>query len=283
MKARAGIGRGFSTPDPNVINRPGVFLMIPVKDLKVDSEYQRGITGNRVDRIKENWSWVAAGVITVALRGPGAGDYFVIDGQHRVAAAERAGISELPCLVFESVSHIDEAQGFLDANTSRKAMSVVDRYRALLVVRDPVALQVQALLAVANRVAALGGGANAKKEDARRILCLDYMMSAVSVDEETLEKIWPLVNDICDGRLITKRILQGLFYTERFLVNTSLLERHWRRRLLQVGYDGISKSIDETCAFEGKTGSAVCAAGVLRAVNRGLRNKLTMTVKSEAE
>jgi hypothetical protein len=185
--------------------------------------------------------------------------------------------------VFESVSHVDEAQGFLDTNTSRKAMSVIDRYRALLVVRDPVALKVQALLARAGREASSGGGSNAKTADGRRILCLDYVMSAVSIDEETLEKIWPLVIDVCDGRLITKRILQGLFYTERFLVNTSLLERHWRRRLLQIGYDGIIKSIDETCAFEGKTGSAVCAAGVLRAVNRGLRNKLTVTTKTTEE
>lgn len=86
-----------------------------------------------------------------------------------------------------------------------------------------------------------------------------------------------------DSRLIVKRLLQGLFYTERYLTNTSLLERHWRRRLLQVGYDSLCKSIDEACAYEGRAGAAVCAQGVLRAVNRGLRNKLAITVTRNDE
>lgn len=279
--ARSRGGRGFSPSIPSdIVNAPGVFMMIPVTDIKIDTEYQRPLTGARVDRIKDNWSWLACGVITVALRGQGSGQYYAIDGQHRVAAAERAGIAELPCLVFESVSHTDEAQGFLDVNTSRKAMSVLDRYRALLVVEDPVALKVRDLLTQANRLPINTSGA---KDDGRGIKCLDYIMQAVTTDEEVLTKLWPLIIDLCDGKLIVKRLVQGLFYTERFLTNTSLLERHWRRRLMQVGFDTIVKSIDETCSFEGRAGAAVCAAGILRALNRGLRNKLTLTVKNENE
>lgn len=262
--ARSHGGRGFSPASTSdIINAPGVFMMIPTPDIKTDTEYQRPLTGARVDRIKENWSWVACGVITVALRGPGSGQYYAIDGQHRVAAAERAGITELPCLVFESVTHVDEAQGFLDVNTSRKAMSVLDRYRALLVVEDPVALKVQGLLRRANRTPLNTSGR--AHDDGRGIKCIDYIMQAVTTDEEIIERLWPLIIDICDGKLIVKRLVQGLFYTERFLTNTSLLDRHWRRRLLQVGFDALVKSIDETCSFEGTSrGSGLCGRNSTR-------------------
>ncbi len=278
-QARSASNSGPAIGD--LINQPGTFLMIPVTELKTDTTYQRGLTGSRVDRIAENWSWIAFSVVVVALSGPGSGDFFIVDGQHRVAAAERKGIVEVPCIVFESQTHEDEAQGFLDTNTSRKAMSIMDRYRALITVHDPVALKVQQLLDQAHRNPYNRGGGN--NDNSAAIMCLDYCMQAVSIDEDIFVRIWPLVVDLCEGRLIVKRLLQGLFYTERYLTNTSLLERHWRRRLLQCGYDVIIKSIDETCAYEGRSGAAICAAGVLRSINRGLRNKLYLTVEAKQD
>jgi hypothetical protein len=280
LNARSGSGGGDLVVPSDLINKPGTFMMIPVRELKVDSEYQRSLAGSRVDKMSDDWSWVACGSITVALRGPGSGDYYVIEGQHRVAAAERAGIVELPCMVFESLTHIDEAHGFLDTNTARRAMSVIDRYRALLVVGDPTALRVRELLAQANRTPGAAGGVGGKERPSagREVSCLDYMMSAVALDDVVLTRLWPMVIEFCEGRLISKNILQGLFYLERFLVNTSLTERHWRRRLMQVGYDTVVKNIVETIAFEGKGGAAICAKGVLRALNRGLQRKLTIEI-----
>lgn len=264
----------------SLLNQPGVFMTIPVESLKIDTEYQRPITGSRVDRIANDWSWIACGVITVALRGPGSGDYYVIDGQHRVESAKRAGIIELPCMVFESQEHTDEAQGFLDTNTNRKSMAILDKYRALLVVKDPTALKVKNLLEQANRDPSLGYAGGGKNAPGRVFSALDYLMSATRTDIESLERIWPLMIEVTDGRLLSKRLLQGFFYIERYLSNASITERLWRRRILQVGYDLLHKSIDETCAFEGKSGSAVCAQGILRALNKGLRNKLRIEVSS---
>jgi ParB-like nuclease domain len=267
---RTGRGTsGSSIAGDTLLNQPGTFMMIPVTDLKVDTEYQRPLNGGRVDRISSAWSWIACGCLLVALRGTGSGDYYVVDGQHRMASAERAGITKLPCLVFETSAHQEEAQGFLDANTNRKAMSVLDRYRALLVVQDPTALVLQKLLRQADREPSLHPRPDSVK-------CLDFLLYAIRTDQDVLERLWPLIVDLCDGRPILKRLVQGVFYVERFLSNTSLLERHWRRRLMTIGYDGLTKSIDETCAYEGKAGGAVCAQGILRAVNKGLRNKLTI-------
>lgn len=259
--------------------------MIPVTELRIDTEYQRGLNGSRVDTLAKEWDWVACGCLIVALRGAGSGEYFVIDGQHRLGGAKRAGILELPCLVFESQTHKDEARGFLNTNMNRRSMSILDRYRALLVVGDPVASKTKELLEIAGRTPQEGVSGNRGGEAVR---CIGYIMSAVQTDQETLERLWPLVIQITESRLLVKRLLQGLFYIERYLSNTSLLERHWRKRLLTIGYDVLCRSIDETCTYEGKSGAAICAQGVLRAINRGLRNKLEVTVtekdiKDEAE
>ena len=281
MKARPTIGnttRARVGP-VEVPNKPGVFLSIPLSDLHIDTTYQRPLKASRLDAIANDWSWVACGCLTVALRGTGSGQYYVIDGQHRVEGARRANISELPCLVFDCMEPVAEAQSFLESNTGRLRVGILDRYRALLVTGDHIALKVQTLLAEAGRTVADGGG-NPRREANQGfyIMCLDFLMRAVEQDEATFAKIWPLANQLCDGKLLTKELLSGLFYLERFLVNTSITERHWSRRLMQIGYDTLCKSITETKAYEGKSGSAICAQGILRALNKGLRNKLSFTV-----
>lgn len=263
-------------PSDDIINAPGVFIEIPTESLKLDPTYQRSLASHRIQMISQSWSWVACGVLTVALRqGEGdspSGDYYLIDGQHRVAAAKELKIPTLPCLVFESKSTVGEASGFLEANTARRTLGVLDRYRALLTIHDPVALKVKSLLDQIGRNPYDNSGRDTIK-------CLDFLMRAVEQDQNSLETIWPLMAELCEGRSILKAILSGFFYIERYLSNSSITERLWRRRILQVGYDAINRSIAETVGFEGKSGSAVCARGILRALNRGLRNKLTIQIK----
>lgn len=265
---------------PDLINRPGVFMQIPTGSLRIDTQYQRPVSGPRVDKIASDWSWIACGCLTVALRGSGSGDYFVVDGQHRLEGAIRAEIPELPCIVFESVSHSGEAQNFIDLNTSRKAITVVDRYRAILVVEDPIALHVQKLLEIADRVP-VSSRSSFPSSKAKVVMCIDYLLRAATTSPDILDHIWPLMINLCENELITRRLLQGFIYIERYLTNTSVMERHWRRRVLSIGYSAIVKSIDETIGYEGASNTAVCARGILRAVNQGLRKKLTLVTTNE--
>lgn len=86
-QARATSGGSARVGPVSIPNKPGVFMEIPTEALRIDTEYQRPISGARVDNIAGDWSWVACGVLTVALRGTGSGDYFVIDGQHRLESS----------------------------------------------------------------------------------------------------------------------------------------------------------------------------------------------------
>ena len=259
-----------------VENKPGILLEIPISELYIDTSYQRPLMGHRVDIMVQDWNWIACGTLTVVLRGKGSGEYFIIDGQHRVEAARRAGIKKLPCIVFDGMEDKSEAKEFLDVNTLRRGLSITDRYRALLVTEDPIALKTHELLTTANREPSLFTGKDTVK-------CLDFLMRALEEDEKAITAIWPVMIQVCDGHTMIKDLLQGFFYIERYLSNTSIADRLWRRRILQVGYDQIAKSIRETQQFVGKRSGAINAQGILRALNKGLRNKLTITTTESEE
>ena len=262
--ARIGIGS-----PPGVENKPGIFLEIPINELRIDTSYQRPLLGHRVDSMATEWNWIACGTLTVILRGPNSGEYFVVDGQHRVEAARRAEITKLPCIVFDGMKHQSEAKEFLGVNTLRRGLNITDRYRALLITEDPIALTTKELLIQANREPSTTPNKDTVK-------CLDFIMRALEDNEEAITTIWPLMIEVCDGHTMLKDLLQGFFYIERYLSNTSITERLWRRRILQVGYDQLVKSIRETQQFVGKRSGAINAQGIIRALNKGLRNKLTI-------
>jgi hypothetical protein len=115
---------------------PPEICWLPTCALMVDKSYQRLATvpasKRIVERIKEAWDWRLCAPLTVSHRAEGeAPGYYVIDGQHRLMAAEERGdIEELPCIVsvFEGVE--DEARCFVSINTVRKMPSRLDRLHA---------------------------------------------------------------------------------------------------------------------------------------------------------
>jgi hypothetical protein len=121
-------------------------LNIHKHDLNIDHTYQReNVIISKVQQIQASWSWIGCGTILVALRHDGS--YWVMDGQHRVLAARnRSDIDELPCLVFAVESKTDEAAGFLVANTQRKPVTAIAKYKAMVLTNDPTAMAVDEVL-----------------------------------------------------------------------------------------------------------------------------------------
>jgi len=83
--------------------------------------------------IARNWNWNLYQLITVNNRD---GYDHVIDGQHRLEAAKKAGIARIPAWRI-NVPAEKEKDVFLDLTRKRNNVSPVDKYNILLAYGDP--------------------------------------------------------------------------------------------------------------------------------------------------
>ena len=116
--------------------------------LEIDPSYQRSIENGEsqalIADIALNWHWGRAQVLTVSRRD---GRLFVVDGQHRLAAAKlRGDIQQLPCLIEEFADVAEEARLFNDLNDKRRPVSAIDKFRAALVAGDADCMAIGAAL-----------------------------------------------------------------------------------------------------------------------------------------
>jgi hypothetical protein len=113
--------------------------MLPTGQLKIDPAYQRELNSHRVDRMAREWCGLLAQTIDVSKRD---GSFFVLDGQHRLAAARLAGVPELAATVYDDLTPAAEARLFVELNTLRVRPSAMDIFRARLHAGDEVAQSV---------------------------------------------------------------------------------------------------------------------------------------------
>jgi ParB-like nuclease domain len=114
----------------------GKIEVLALSDLKVDPVYQRDLTAAFVERLAEQWDIITAGAIVVSKR-PG-GDLYIVDGQHRAAAAVRAGETHILAQVVNEPSAEEEARLRLKGNVKRTDR-VFEVFRARLAAHDEVA------------------------------------------------------------------------------------------------------------------------------------------------
>lgn len=246
---------------------PGDFRWLNKHDLNVDHSYQRDANETKLLKITGSWSWVACGAIVVCDRGDEG--FFVIDGQHRVMAAiRRVDIVELPCIVFAGLSIKREALGFLEAQTKRKPVTAIEKFRALIMTENADALLVLDLIKISGRT--VGSGSSPET-----IRCVGCLLDWAKNDPSTLCDVWPLVIEISTGHVISERIVEGLIYiAKRMPDGTSLTDAYWKKRFIKVGVKDLIKATADAANFYSKGGAKVWALGMVQAVNKGHRNLL---------
>lgn len=258
---------------------PGKFKDIHKDDLITDPIYQRESSQDKVRSIAKNWSWKGCGCILVAYRN---GKWYVFDGDHRVLGARaRADITTLPCMVYECVSIEEEAEGFLIANTSRKPVTAIQKFGAQVIAKDEVAVKTMEILKEHNYVVA----GTIAAEDGRVIKCLRTLSSHVRDHEDTLRRVFPLVVETSGGGPIYERVLEAIMYTEvRLERKTESLTRHpWRTRLVKLGTSGVLEATARAASYHAKGGCAVWGRGLVHALNKGVRNRLTLDDGSDSD
>lgn len=262
----------------DIRDEPGVFLDIPKHDLLVDDSYQRDCVDPKIARLTKDWSWIACGALIVADRD---GLFYVIDGQHRLMAArKRSDIKSLPCMVFSAKSIVEEAGAFNRANSNRKPLTGVERFKALVMSRDPIALFVQRLCSMVGRQVKNDGASDA-------VRCVSTMMKHAQLCGSILERLWPIMNQIMEGQPMNEKIVDALVFIEQHMPQGhSITDKFWKERLMRVGATGLLAGAQRAASFYSKGGAKVWAIGMVQALNYKARLRLELrgvTESSSAE
>ena len=179
------------------------FAYIPVSELDIDSSYQRALR-SKVRKMITRWDYNLCDVVLVSYRDD---KFYVVDGQHRVAAARAKEVPFLPCQILEGLTREDEARRFVEQNTSVSVLSAFDTFKANLLLGDPVDCSIKEICdkweinVCSARGAKLPG----------KIGCVDEMRKIVkSCGKEMLDNIlstlheaqWNLITSGHSGRII---------------------------------------------------------------------------------
>jgi hypothetical protein len=119
------------------------------EQLLIDESYQRSLevdnSQSLIRRIAMYWDWGLCQPLFVARRGDGG--LYVVDGQHRLAAARlRGDIAQLPCVVSHFDSAEMEAAAFVALNQQRRPLNALDLFKAALAAGDMEASQIKLCL-----------------------------------------------------------------------------------------------------------------------------------------
>lgn len=249
----------------------GEFRRINKRLLKINRDvYQRDGYETKVLELARNWSWIACGVLIVASRD---GGLWIVDGQHRKLAADRrSDIQDLPCLVFQVAEVREEASAFLSANTNRRNVCALDKFRAALAAGDETAHKVQnALYAAGLRLASAS-------KDACDFKSVAMAQKIAATDYNGLIAVLQLCGELAtaESAPVHARLLSGLYYIH-CRIDDGVENQRLRKRLKQVGAKALVAAANKAAAYYGQAGNKVCADGMMQAVNHGLHGKFTLS------
>lgn len=177
---------------------------LPIAELLIDDIYQRAVETNASEKliagIARDWDWDLVDVLKVSRRPDDR--LFVVDGQHRrAAAARRPDIPQLPCVVKRCADAAEEARLFIAANRGRKPMSRFDDHRAAVGAGDEVALSIERMASSAGLSISRHGGLRGLKPG--ELLILSPIKRALALHgEETTATALRLIGEAFPDEVI---------------------------------------------------------------------------------
>lgn len=248
-------------------DEPGALKTLHKDVLQIHPAYQRDVIPAKVKEITANWSWVGAGAIVVGERG---GEFWVIDGQHRVLAAKRrSDITHLPCVVFQTEGVRQEAIAFLDLNTGRKPVSSIGKFKAMIAAGDEAACTVHKTLE------ALGVTPKATANKGKELKSVAWAVTRAKEDPEKFALVMRIAADLSHDIPISSRLLDGLWYIDARM-DGGIDNKRFIDRLQSIGARKLIDAAHKAAAYFVHGGAKVWAAGMMDEINKGLRNKFSL-------
>lgn len=148
-------------------SRASHLMWVPVAAMKVSPKAQREYKESHAAEFAADFDLEALGFPVVSKRD---GNYYIVDGQHRVAALKMIGWGDqqIQCEVYEGLSEADEAELFLRRD-KRRAIQAFDRFRIGVVAEREVETDV-------NRVVQGSGLRVSTDEDPRSIAAVGALL-----------------------------------------------------------------------------------------------------------
>ncbi len=256
-----------------VKDSPGEQKLLSKNVLNVHPAYQRRAIETKIKAISAEWSWVACGALIVGER---SGEYWVIDGQHRALAAKRrADIDLLPCIVFETERVEQEAKGFLDANTGRKPVSSIDKFRASIAAGDQNARHVDSVFKE------LGITTRSTTAGPMQIKSVAWAMRRSAENREAFESVMRLAAEMCTECPLHEIFLDGLHYIHTHSI-AGLENKRLRDRIIKIGAPMLVESAKRAASYFARGGAKVWADGMLAEINKGLRDKIILSTEKSS-
>lgn len=252
-----------------VQDAPGEMRMLHKDALQVHPAYQRDLVANKVAEISAAWSWVALGALVVGERG---GEFWVIDGQHRAAAAKRrSDITHLPCVVFKTSDVKQEARGFLTIQTMRKPVTAVAKQKAMVTAGDETAAFVQ------QTIESLGLEIKPSAHTAGQLKCVAWCARRAAEDKDVFRLVLAMGAELSrqDDMPIAEKLLEGLWLLNA-KCGEGLADKRLTKRLREKGARVLVDAANRAAAYYASGGAKVWAQGMLSELNKGLQKKFTM-------
>jgi len=120
----------------NGVNITKEYALLAASELRYDPRVQRDAKPVKIETFSKKFDPMKLGTIIVAQRSEGG--HWVIDGQHRSMAAQRAGYDgKIPAIVYSGLSLADEAEMFLAHNADSTNVNAVDNFKAAVTAGRP--------------------------------------------------------------------------------------------------------------------------------------------------
>src|SRR5688572_15942761 len=113
----------MTTATENRKQRASHLRWVKIADMVPSPYAQRTFQPSWADKLAADFNLEGMGFPVVNLRG---GYYYVIDGQHRIAALKKLGFENdtVQCEVYEGLGPTEEAELFLERNNNKAVLSL---------------------------------------------------------------------------------------------------------------------------------------------------------------
>jgi hypothetical protein len=212
--------------------KPGRLIELRKTDINIPHEYQRDLLKSRATKIAREFDWFQFGVLIIAHRN---GEYFVVDGEHRLTAAlSLEELDLLPCMLYDFEGPLHEAEIFIKLQVNRKSLVTRDLHKAELFVGGE-----------------FGAVAQKSQEFIESLDCEAYPLSTIRLlrrqKSRAFARIAPLIPELVGTATLRKDFIEAIVYLEDVLGPHESLATVHRKQLFDKGYEPL---VDLMIAYE---------------------------------